>query len=360
MRTRAAILLGTLVILVAGGAAAFVYVTGEAMHAPGPQASAVRLAVPPGRSVRGVLNELEAHGVLRDAWMVELYLRSRGRRVNFKAGEYEVPAGASAAQVLEQIEAGRVLLAAVTIVEGWSFADMRHAIAAQTDLTQTLAGKSDADLMQAIGHPGEYPEGRFFPDTYRFAAGTADREIFALAYRQMSALLAADWATRAPDLPLQSPYEALILASIVEKESARPEERPRIAGVFVTRLRRGMRLQTDPTVIYGLGSAYDGHIHDRDLRTDTPYNTYSRAGLPPTPIALPGREALQASVHPELSGALYFVATGDADGSHHFSATLAEHNLAVQRYLARLRATAAAPLTPPAAPDARPPTASAP
>jgi UPF0755 protein len=318
--------------------AAFVTLTSEAMHAPGPQASAVRLTVPPGRSVRGVLNTLEAHGVLRDAWMVELYLRSRGRRVNFKAGEYEVPAGASAAQVLEQIEAGRVLLAAVTIVEGWTFADMRHAIAAQADLAQTLAGKSDAELMQAIGHPGEYPEGRFFPDTYRFAAGTADREIFALAYRQMSALLALAWAGRAQDLPLHSPYEALILASIVEKETGRPDERARIAGVFVSRLRLGMRLQTDPTVIYGVGAAYDGSIHDRDLRTDTPYNTYTRAGLPPTPIALPGRESLLASLHPEVSGALYFVATGNGDGSHHFSATLEEHNAAVQRFLTRLRA----------------------
>jgi UPF0755 protein len=232
---------------------------------------------------------------------------------------------------------------------------MRRAIEATPDLAQTLAGKSDALLMEAIGHPGEFPEGRFFPDTYRFAAGTADREVYALAYRQMSALLAADWAGRAPDLPLKSPYEALILASIVEKESARPEERPRIAGVFVARLRRGMRLQTDPTVIYGLGGAYDGRIHDRDLRTDTPYNTYSRAGLPPTPIALPGRDALQASVHPELTGALYFVATGDGDGSHHFSATLAEHNAAVQRYLARLRAIS---ISPP--PDARTPAAAAP
>jgi UPF0755 protein len=338
MRASKGWLLGLLGVgLAAAAGAAFLSLTARAMRVPGPAASAVRVSVPSGTSVRGVLETLEAHGVLRNAWEVGLYLRSRGRRVNFKAGQYEFPARATAAEVLQQIEEGRVVLAAVTVVEGWTFASMRRAIEATPDLAQTLAGKSDALVMEAIGHPGEYPEGRFFPDTYRFAAGTADREVYALAYRQMSALLAADWADRTPDLPLHSAYEALILASIVEKESARVDERARIAGVFIARLRRGMRLQTDPTVIYGLGSAYDGRIHDRDLRTDTPYNTYARAGLPPTPIALPGREALQASVHPELTGALYFVATGEGDGSHHFSATLEEHNLAVQRYLARLR-----------------------
>jgi UPF0755 protein len=347
MRARRGWLLGVLAVGVAAAAVGgFLSLTAQAMRVPGPAASAVRVSVPSGTSVRGVLEALEAHGVLRNAWEVGLYLRSRGQRVNLKAGLYEFPARASAAEVLQQIEEGRVVLAAVTVVEGWTFANMRRAIEATPDLAQTLAGKSDALLMEAIGHPGEFPEGRFFPDTYRFAAGTADREVYALAYRQMSALLAADWAARAPDLPLRSPYEALILASIVEKESALAEERPRIAGVFIARLRHGMRLQTDPTVIYGLGAAYDGRIHDRDLRTDTPYNTYSRAGLPPTPIALPGRDALQASVHPELTGALYFVATGDGDGSHHFSATLAEHNAAVQRYLARRHATAAAPTAP--------------
>ena len=343
MRTRIALVLAATVLAVVLGVGFFVYSSGAAMRNPGPSAVPVRLTVPAGTSVRGVLTELETHGVLRNERMVELYLRSRGRRVNLKAGQYEFAARATASDVLEQIEAGRVILVSVTIVEGWTFAEMRRAIAQQTDLTQTLGGMDDAQLMQAIGHPGELPEGRFFPDTYRFAAGTADREVFALAYRQMSSLLALAWEARALDLPLKTPYEALILASIVEKETARPDERARIAGVFVSRLKLGMRLQTDPTVIYGVGPAYDGSIHDRDLRTDTPYNTYTRAGLPPTPIALPGHDALYASVRPELTGALYFVATGEGDGSHHFSATLDEHNAAVQRFLARSRSGPRAP-----------------
>jgi UPF0755 protein len=258
--------------------------------------------------------------------------------VNFKAGEYEIAAHASPGTILGQLEAGRVVLTSLTVVEGWSFADMRRAIEAHHEIAQTMAGKSDAEVMQAIGHAGEHPEGRFFPDTYRFAAGTSDREILALGYRQMAEVLASAWAARTAELPLRTPYEALILASIVEKETGREEERARVAGVFVSRLRSGMRLQTDPTVIYGLGDNYDGSLHDRDLRTDTPYNTYTRAGLPPTPIALPGRASVWASLHPQQDGALYFVATGNGDGSHHFSRTLEEHNAAVQRYLSRLRA----------------------
>ncbi len=200
-----------------------------------------------------------------------------------------------------------------------------------------LKGRSDAEVMAAIGHPGENPEGRFFPDTYRFASGTTDVEILKLAYGSMRDALTEAWNMRAADLPLQSPDQALILASMVEKETGLPAERPRIAGVFMARLRKGMRLQSDPTVIYGLGAAYDGHVHERDLTTDTPYNTYTREGLPPTPIALPGRAALLAVVRPEETGDLYFVATGDGQGGHHFSATLAEHNLAVQHYLQKLR-----------------------
>ncbi|MGE3667176.1 MAG: endolytic transglycosylase MltG, partial [Steroidobacteraceae bacterium] len=196
-------------------------------------------------------------------------------------------------------------------------------------------------VMRAIGHAGEHPEGRFFPDTYRFADGTTDRELYRLAFDTMTRELAAAWQARHMELPLANADEALVLASIVEKETALASERPLIAGVFVTRLRKGMRLQTDPTVIYGLGSRYDGDIRRRDLLADTPYNTYTRAGLPPTPIALPGREALLAAVQPDESGALYFVATGKGDGSHVFSKTLAEHNAAVARYLARLRARAA-------------------
>jgi UPF0755 protein len=192
--------------------------------------------------------------------------------------------------------------------------------------------------MAALGHPGEFPEGRFFPDTYRFAAKTTDVEILGLAYNAMQRVLDGAWQQRTSDLPFQTPYEALTLASIVEKETGLPAERPKIAGVFVTRLRKGMRLQTDPTVIYGLGVSYDGDIHTRDLVTDTPYNTYTRAGLPPTPIALPGRESVLAAVRPQESGEIYFVATGSGDGGHHFSKTLEEHNAAVKSYLDHLRA----------------------
>jgi peptidoglycan lytic transglycosylase G len=191
--------------------------------------------------------------------------------------------------------------------------------------------------MAAIGHAGEHPEGRFYPDTYRFAAGTTDRELLSLAYRKMAEALQAAWESRAAGLPLETPYQALTLASIVEKETGLASERPRIAGVFVTRLRKGMRLQTDPTVIYGMGTAYDGNIRERDLRTDTPYNSYTRAGLPPTPIALPSRGSLEAATRPLETGDIFFVATGEGDGSHVFSATLEAHNAAVARYLARLR-----------------------
>jgi UPF0755 protein len=190
--------------------------------------------------------------------------------------------------------------------------------------------------MQALGHEGQAAEGRFFPDSYRFAAGTTDRKILELAYDRMQRELAQAWETRAPDLPIKDSEQALILASIVEKETGREDERAKVAAVFVKRLNHDMRLQSDPTVIYGLGSRYDGDIHTRDMVTDTPYNTYTRAGLPPTPIALPGAASLQATLHPAEIDALYFVATGNGDGSHHFSATLAEHDVAVRAYLHKL------------------------
>jgi UPF0755 protein len=191
--------------------------------------------------------------------------------------------------------------------------------------------------MRALGKPGLHPEGQFFPDTYRFPRHTPDLDILRMAFDRMSSELEKAWNDRSSDLPLAGPYEALILASIVEKETALDRERSLVAGVFVERLRRGMRLQTDPTVIYGIGATYDGNIRRRDLFHDTPYNTYTRAGLPPTPIALPGLASLHAAVRPEMSGKIFFVATGEPDGSHYFSATLAEHQAAVKRYLQRLR-----------------------
>jgi UPF0755 protein len=327
-----------LAIVLAGAAAAIYWQRASAvMRAPGPHAQPVTLLVKPGATVRAVLAELDTRGAIANRRAVELYLRARGWP-EIKTGHYEIPAGASPQEILRQLSEGRVVLEALTVIEGWTFADMRRAVEAHAQVKVTLRGKEIADIMSAIGHAGEHPEGRFFPDTYRFAGGTTDRDLYALAYRKMAETLEAAWSARAAALPLANTYEALTLASIVEKETGLASERPRIAGVFTTRLRRNMRLQTDPTVIYGLGSTYDGNIRERDLRTDTPYNTYTRGGLPPTPIALPSREAIEAVTRPVETGDIFFVATGIGDGSHVFSATLEAHNAAVARYLARLRA----------------------
>ncbi|HTV77384.1 MAG TPA: endolytic transglycosylase MltG [Steroidobacteraceae bacterium] len=329
-----------LVVVIGGAALGGRQWLASEFEAPGPAAQAVRVTVVPGLTVRGVLGRLQSVGALRCAWCTQLYLRLTGRRLLIKAGDYEVEAHASASDVVEMLEAGRVILEQLTVIEGTRFSDLRMQLATDPHVHSLLKGRSDAEVMAAIGHAGEAAEGRFFPDTYRFAAGTTDVEILRLAYDSMRENLAQAWSMRAADLPLKSPEQALVLASMVEKETGLPSERPRIAGVFVERLRKGMRLQSDPTVIYGLGAAYDGHIHERDLTTDTPFNTYTREGLPPTPIALPGRAALLAAVRPEETGDLYFVATGDGQGGHRFSATLAEHNLAVQHYVHKLRSEA--------------------
>ncbi len=325
-----------LILLGAGAAAICWQHTGTVMQAAGPHAQPVELFVKPGTSVRAVLVDLDAKGVLAERRAVELRLRVQGWP-QIKSGNYLIPATASPVEILQQLAEGRVVLESLTVVEGWTFADMRRVVEAHPQLKVTLRGQDAAEIMAAIGHAGEHPEGRFYPDTYRFAAGTTDRDLYALAYRKMGEALDAAWSGRAPDLPLSDAYAALTLASIVEKETGLASERPRIAGVFVTRLRRNMRLQTDPTVIYGMGASYDGNIRERDLRTDTPYNTYTRGGLPPTPIALPSREALEAVAHPLETGDIFFVATGAGDGSHVFSATLEAHNAAVARYLAKLR-----------------------
>jgi UPF0755 protein len=332
------LLLALIVILAATAGAAAIYWQrmNAAMSAAGPHAQPVQLQVKSGASVRAVIAELERLGALENRREVELRLRVRGWP-KIKVGRYEIPARASADDILRQLEEGRVVLETLTVIEGWTFADMRRAVEQHPQIRVTLRGKPVAELMTAIGREGEHPEGRFFPDTYRFAAGTTDRDLYSLSYRKLAETLDAAWNARAAGLPLSNAYEALTLASIIEKETGLPSERPRIAGVFTTRLRRNMRLQTDPTVIYGIGPSYDGNIRERDLRTDTPYNTYTRHGLPPTPIALPSREAIEAATRPLETGDIFFVATGIGDGSHVFSATLEEHNAAVQRYLARLR-----------------------
>ncbi len=243
-----------------------------------------RIQVAAGSSLRVVLNELARVQALRNPRLVEWYLRLRGVPVRAQAGIYELAPAASAREILEQLRAGRVVLSQVTIVEGWSFAQMRQALDASGDLVHEWRHLDDAALMSALGLKGAPAEGRFFPDTYRFAAGTADRRIYALALQRMNERLAQEWAGRAPELPIRTPTEALILSSIIEKETGREDERAKVAAVFVNRLRLGMRLQSDPTVIYGLGARYDGNLRRRDLEADSPFNTYTRAGLPPTPI----------------------------------------------------------------------------
>jgi UPF0755 protein len=323
-----------LALVVAAVAAAYVLL-GETFHAAGPAPAAVQLKVSPGESTRAVLTRLAGLGALAHPREVELYLRLHQRIPRIEIGTYEVAAHASPADIVRMFEQGRVMLDQLTVVEGTTFADFRRELDAQTDIAHSLRGMSDPEVMAALGHPGESPEGRFFPDTYRFTPGTSDLTILSMAYDRMAALLARVWEQRSDGLPFDTPYQALILASMVEKETGVTDERPLIAGVFVNRLRHGMRLQSDPTVIYGLGSQYDGKIHTRDLATDTPYNSYTRPGLPPTPISLPGLEALLAAVHPDQTDDLYFVATGQ--GGHHFSKTLAAHDAELRAYLERLR-----------------------
>ncbi|MGA2562592.1 MAG: endolytic transglycosylase MltG [Steroidobacteraceae bacterium] len=312
----------------------------------------VRIEIKPGEPLRSILLHLQRLGAMPHARMIQWYLRLHRQRPRVQAGAYEIAPHASARAVLEQFIAGRVVLEQITIVEGWTFAQLRQALDAQPDLVHELRGLTDAQLMRALGHDAQAAEGQFFPDTYRFAAGTTDRRILELAYERMQRELEQAWAQRAADLPLTDPEQALILASIIEKETAREDERAKVAAVFVNRLNHGMRLQSDPTVIYGLGSGYDGDIHTRDLVTDTPYNTYTRPGLPPTPIALPGAASLQATLHPAANDALYFVATGNGDGSHQFSATLAEHDLALRAYLHKLGVPAHPHVQPTPAPAA--------
>lgn len=335
-RVRSALLgLALLVLLAAAGAAWWGW---QQLDAPGPATATVDFEVRPGMALATIARRLEAAGVLRHARLFEWYGRGTGQAGRIRAGEYRFPAGSTPRQVMARLVSGEVLLHSLTIVEGWTFRQMRAAIASHPAIESTLAELPDDEIMARVGRQGEHPEGWFLPETYRFPRGTTDLELMRIAHEAMGRALEAAWAARRADLPLETPYEALVLASIIEKESALAAERPEIAGVFVRRLERGMRLQTDPTVLYGLGAEAEGRLRRVHLDTDTPYNTYTRGGLPPTPIALPGRESLAAAVQPRDGRTLYFVATGRPDGSHHFSATLEEHNRAVQRYLQVLRA----------------------
>ena len=299
--------------------------------------SPVTVDVPRGQPFAATLGELAARGLLEHPAWLRAYARVTGADARIKAGEYALPPGITPRGLIALLESGDVVQHSLTLVEGWTFRDVRLALENEPHLVHTLRGKDDATIMKALGEEGQSPEGLFFPDTYLFGKGTTDLEVLRGARTRMRRELESAWQSRAPGLPISTPYEALILASIVEKETALAAERPRIAGVFTTRLRRGMRLQTDPTVIYGIGPGFDGNLRRADLERDGPYNTYTRAGLPPTPIALPGAAALRAAVNPDERGEVYFVATGLPDGSHEFSRTLAEHEAAVRRYLARYR-----------------------
>jgi UPF0755 protein len=297
----------------------------------------VTVEIPRGQPLSVTARKLAEQGWLEHPRWLAIYARVTRADARVRAGEYSIAPGTTPAALLRQFASGVVVQHSITIVEGWTFRELRAALAHESRLRQTLRGKNDDTVMRELGEPDSRPEGLFFPDTYSFLKGTADLEILHEARERMRHELDAAWEERASDLPLASPYDALILASIVEKETALAAERSRIAGVFTERLRRGMRLQTDPTVIYGLGAKFDGNLRRSDLEQDGPYNTYTRAGLPPTPIALPGAGSLRAATRPEERGELFFVATGRGDGSHTFSKTNAEHERAVAEFLARLR-----------------------
>lgn len=293
------------------------------------------LWVPPGSTLTGLGRQLEDSGVLSRPQLWSLFGRVAGHARRIQAGEYPLTPSTTPLTLLQQMVNGDVYLHSLTLVEGWRFSE---ALAAIRNHPAVNAGVlTPAEIMAAIGKPELHPEGQLLPETYHFARGVTDVELVRQAHQSLVTLLAESWSERDADLPLKTPYEALVLASIVEKETALESERALIAGVFVRRLDRGMRLETDPTVIYGLGMSFDGNLRREDLLADTPYNTYRRAGLPPTPIALASAASLRAALHPAAGDALFFVATASPDGSHYFSASYEEHVAAVSRYLKRLR-----------------------
>ncbi|WP_095110846.1 endolytic transglycosylase MltG [Pseudomonas sp. Irchel 3E20] len=311
------------------------------------------LEVPAGSTPTGTFNRLQADGVLEDAFWLRLYWRFNLAGQPLHSGEYRMLPGMTAQGLIGLWQRGEVVQYSLTLVEGWNFRQVRSALSKNDKLEQTLAGLSDSEVMEKLGHGGVFPEGRFFPDTYSFVRGMSDAELLKKAYERLEEVLAKEWSRRAADLPYTQPYQALIMASLVEKETGVPQERGQIAGVFVRRMRTGMMLQTDPTVIYGLGERYNGKLTRSHLREPTPYNTYTNFGLPPTPIAMVGREAINAALNPVAGSSLYFVARGD--GSHVFSDDLDAHNAAVREYQLKRRAdyrSSPAPLqVPQAAPE---------
>lgn len=290
----------------------------------------VTITVDKGVSFRSLADSLKKQGFDTNVRYLGWHARSQDLAHRIKAGKYTFQQSPNPADLLKRFVDGQVDLYQITIVEGWTFRHMLEVLQKHSYIQHSLSGYSDAQIMSSLGRPKESPEGLFLPDTYYFPENTLDIDFLKRSMDTMTAYVDKAWSQRDENLPLQSPYEALILASIIEKETGAAHERPQIAGVFARRLQKGMRLQTDPTVIYGLGEQFDGNIRRRDLQTDTPYNTYTRYGLPPTPIALPGKAAIDAALHPVQASTLYFVARGD--GTHHFSVTLEEHNQAVAKY----------------------------
>jgi UPF0755 protein len=293
-------------------------------------AATVEFSIRPGSTLRGATRQIIEAGLPMPDWKFILLARANGASGSVKAGSYQVSAGVTPLLLIRKIMRGEVAQAEVLFVEGWNFRQMREAMNAHGDLKHDSASLSEAEIMAKLGAPEVFPEGMFFPDTYVFAKGASDIAVLARAHRVMKRQLESAWSKRAADLPMTDPYEALILASIVEKETGRSSDREMIAAVFMNRLRRKMKLQTDPSVIYGMGERFDGNLRKRDLLTDTPFNTYTRRGLPPHPIAMPGLASLAAVMHPAQTDALYFVSRGD--GTSEFSRTLAEHNRAVAKY----------------------------
>jgi UPF0755 protein len=286
--------------------------------------------IEPGSNIKSIAHQLSLEKIIDDPWLFILLAKLKGVETRVRAGEFRLQQAQSPEDLLELFTKGPSIQYSFTIIEGWTFHQMMVELQHHSVIENTLKGKTNDEIMTALGYQGQHPEGQFFPDTYSFPKGTSDIKFLQRAYQMMQKQLQREWETRAPDLPITTSYEALILASIIEKETGAAYERPLIASVFTQRLRKKMRLQTDPTVIYGLGESFDGNIRYRDLKKDTPYNTYLRRGLTPTPIALPGLDAIRAALHPADNEALYFVSKGD--GTHYFSKTLEEHNKAVSKY----------------------------
>ncbi|WP_413231773.1 endolytic transglycosylase MltG [Marinobacter sp.] len=324
------------VALAMSGSALWLWQGLQTLDAPVSLDEPVLFDVPQGAAFSQIARKLERLGLIERSLWLRIHGRLFPAQTRIKAGEYEFTDGMTTSDMLSAMLEGDTKSWSMQFIEGWTFKEVRAALAASDRLEHVTTNWSDEQIMEALGAAGEHPEGRFFPDTYLFSSRDSDLDLLRRAFETMNEVLAEEWEQREADLPYDSPYEALIMASIVERETGVPRERGQIAGVFVRRLQKGMRLQTDPTVIYGMGDNYNGRIRSRDLRRYTPYNTYRIDGLPPTPIAMPGREAIHAALHPENGGSLYFVARGD--GTHKFSASLAEHQRAVRQYQLNRRA----------------------